>query len=305
VTEQPPGNETGAGPATAGPSRAATAAVTAETSASGASPSTGGARVPPRRRRSRWRTAFFGLAGLAIIVAAAWALLGDRVFVVRSVSVTGTHLVTPAEVIAAAGVPLGTPLLRVNAGAVTQRVESIRQVASATVAEDWPDHLTIAVTERVPVLAVRMAAGGYDQVDPTGVIVRSTKARPAALPLLTLASTGTVPTGTGPTGTGPTGTGPTGTALRGNPTVAAAAAVLAELQPSLRRQVAGVSTTEIVTGAGQGAGSQQVTLRLRDGVTVVWGGTDNAAAKNREVALLLLGHVHYVDVSAPGTAVTK
>jgi cell division protein FtsQ len=240
------------------------------------------------------------LAGLAIVTGAAWALLGNRVFVVRSISVTGAHLVTPAEVIAAADVPLGTPLLRVNAGNVTRRVESIRQVASATVSEDWPDHLTIAVTERVPVLAVRLAAGGYDQVDPAGVIVRYTKARPTALPLLatTLA----------------------GGALRGDPGVAAAAGVLAELRPSLRGQVTGVSATPTDTGAtdkgatdtgptdtgaANPAQSQRVTLRLRDGVTVVWGGTDNAAAKNRETAVLLHGHVRFVDVSAPGTAVTK
>ena len=69
-----------------------------------------------------------------------WALLGNRVFVVRSVTVTGTHLVSAAQVIAAADVPLGTPLLRVDAGAVTRRVEAIPQVASATVTEDWPDH---------------------------------------------------------------------------------------------------------------------------------------------------------------------
>jgi cell division protein FtsQ len=288
VSDQPPGNEKGAGLG-AGPVAAATAEASAAPGAAvfGARRGSGdgGRQVSPRRRRSRWRAAFFGLAGLAIITGAAWALLGDRVFVVRSISVSGTHLVTPADVIATAGVPLGTPLLRVDAGAVTRRVESIRQVASATVSEGWPDHLTIAVTERVPVLAVRMAAAGYDQIDPTGVVVSMTAARPAALPLLA--------------------TTLTGSALRGSPAVAAAASVLAELEPSLRRQVAVVSASVLVTGAGNGAGSQQVSLRLRDGVTVVWGGTDDAAAKNREVAVLLLGHVRYVDVSAPGTAVTK
>ena len=101
-----------------------------------------------------------------------WALLGNRVFVVRSVTVTGTHLLAPAQVIAAADVPLGTPLLSVDTGAVTRRVEAIGEVASATVTEDWPDHLAIAVTERVPAVAVRMAGGGYDLVDPTGVVVR-------------------------------------------------------------------------------------------------------------------------------------
>ncbi len=78
-----------------------------------------GARAPragARRRRTRWRAAFFALAGLAIVAGVGWALLGNRVLVVRSVTVTGTHLLAPAQVIAAADVPLGTPLLSVDTG---------------------------------------------------------------------------------------------------------------------------------------------------------------------------------------------
>jgi cell division protein FtsQ len=255
-----------------------------------------GVRVPPRRRRrrSRWRAAFFALAGLVIVGGAGWALLGNQVFVVNSISVTGTHLVTRADVIAAADVPLGTPLLRVDAGAVTRRVESLRQVASVTVTEDWPDQLTITVTERVPVLAVRMAAGGYAQIDHDGVILRTT-AKPAGLPQLT---------------TPLTGAALTGAVLRGDPAVEAAADVLAELTPSLRRQVAVVRTTALVTGDGNGPDAQRVTLRLRDGVTVVWGDTGNAAAKNREVAIAVGSHMpggqlRYVDVTSPGIVVTR
>jgi len=61
---------------------------------------------------------------------AGWALLGNRVFVVRSVTVTGTHLLVPAQVTAAADVSLGTPLLSVDTGAVTRRVEAIGDVAT-------------------------------------------------------------------------------------------------------------------------------------------------------------------------------
>ena len=159
-------------------------------------------------------------------------------FVVRSITVTGTHLVSPAQVITAADVPLGTPLMRVNPGAVTRRVEAIRQVASATVSEDWPDHLTIAVTERVPVLAVRMAGGGYDLLDPSGVIVRWATTKPRGLPLFVT----TLP----------------GSALRGDPGVAAAAAVLTELTPALARTVTTVSVAQVLsrgrTGGRGGAG---------------------------------------------------
>jgi cell division protein FtsQ len=213
------------------------------------------------------------------VLGAGWALLGNRLLVVRSVSVTGTHLLAPAQVIQAADVPVGTPLLSVDAGSVTRRVEALRQVASVTVSRDWPDHLAITVTERVPVVAVKMAGGGYDQVDKSGVVVRWAKARPASLPLLT--------------------TSLTGSALSGSPEVGAAAGVLAELQPWLAKQVTAVKAAAVAVG------TEQVTLSLRDGKTVQWGGTDNAAQKNRELAVLLPGGARYIDVSAPGTAVTR
>ena len=242
-------------------------------------PRAAGTRTGRRRPRTRWRAAFFALAGVAIVGGACWALLGNRVFVVRSVTVTGTHLLAPAQVITAADVSLGTPLLSVDTGAVTRRVEAIGDVASATVTEDWPDHLAITVTERVPAMAVRMADGGYDLVDPTGVVVRYAKAKPAALPVLV--------------------TSLPGSALRGNAAVTAAADVLAELQPWLARQVAEVTVASVP------AGPPQVTLSLRDGKTVQWGSAGNAAQKNRELSVLLPGQARDVDVSAPGTAVTR
>jgi cell division protein FtsQ len=210
-----------------------------------------------------------------------WALLGSRLLVVRSVSVTGTHLVTQAQVLAAADVPVGTPLMRVNTAQVTQRIEAIRQVASASVTKDWPDHLAITVRERVPVVAVRMAGGGYDLVDHAGVIVRWSAARPAALPLFQ--------------------TSLSGTALRGDHGLAQTAAVLGELPRWLSKSVTEVSVAEESAGL---AADDQVTLYLRDHKTVVWGGTDEAAQKARELAILMRAPSQYFDVSAPATAVT-
>jgi cell division protein FtsQ len=239
----------------------------------------------PRRTRTPWRAAFFALAGVAIVAGVAWALLGSRLLVVRSVTVTGTHLVTSAQVIAAADVPLGTSLVDVNAGQVAQRVEAIRQVASATVSKDWPDHLTITVRERVPVVAVRMSGGGYDLVDPAGVLVVWSRKQPAGLPRYL--------------------TSVNGGALRGDPDLTTAAAVLAELSPALSKRVAEVSASPAQAGPGTPGEAYQVLLGLRGGKTVLWGGTDDAAQKNRELAAALSGGAHYIDVSAPGTVVTK
>jgi cell division protein FtsQ len=239
---------------------------------------------PSRKARTPWRAAFFALAGLGIVVGVAWALLGSRLLVVRSVTVSGAHLVPSSEVVAAAGVPLGTPLIRVDTAQVAHRVDAIRQVASATVSKDWPDGLRITLRERTPVVAVRMSVGGYDLVDSAGVIVRWAAARPAALPMyLTTGS---------------------GAALRGDPRLATSAAVLGELPSWLSRSLASVSAAGAAAGSGD---TPAVTLHLRDHKTVVWGGTDRAAAKARELAILIRdpARYHYYDVSAPGTVVTR
>ncbi len=44
---------------------------------------------------------------------------------------------------------------------------------------------------------------------------------------------------------------------------------------------------------------------MKGGKTIVWGDPSNAAAKNRELEILLRSGVSYVNVSAPGTVVTR
>jgi cell division protein FtsQ len=232
------------------------------------------AAASPGRRRPPWRAAFLVLAVLGIIAGVAWALLGSKLLVVRSIVVTGTHLVPRSKVLAAADVPLGTPLIRVNVTLVTRRVEAITDVESAQVAVAWPDSLVITVHERTAVVALPAPGGGYDLLDHTGVIVRWS-ARPGALPLYQ--------------------TQRPVTSLRGDPGLAAASAVLAELPSWLSRSV-----TEVAV-----PGPDEVTLHLRHGVTIVWGGRGQAGVKAKELAIVMREHARYYDVSAPGTVVTR
>jgi cell division protein FtsQ len=227
------------------------------------------------------------LAFVGILGAIGWALLGDKLLVVRVITVSGTRLVTPAEVIAAADVPAGTPLIRVDTARVAARVEAITQVASARVSKDWPDGLSITVTERVPVVAVRMAGGGYDLVDHDGVIVIYAKAKPSAMPVFQTALPGSE--------------------LRGSHDVATASAVLAGLPAWLYHEVTDVAVTGGTTGSAGEAGVPvgSVVLYLTGGQTVAWGGPDLAGVKARELAILMRDHASYYDVTDPETVVTK
>ena len=220
--------------------------------------------------------ALCALAAVGLVAAAVWVLFGSPLLVVRSVTVSGTHLVPRSEVVAASGVQPGTPLIRVNTARAAARIVAIPQVRSVQVTRSWPNRLVIVVRERTPELALpAYGGGGYDLADADGVVLQRVTRRPADLPLYpTVASQG---------------------ALRGDPDLAAAAAVLAELPAQVRRSVISVTAPQ----------PDQVTLRLAGGITVLWGGTGRARVKARELTVLMRQHLHYYDVSAPGSVTAR
>jgi cell division protein FtsQ len=278
-TRRPAGRAAAGGPAGPGPS---------------ASPG------PPRTSRPvpagppwmGWKAAFFGLAVIAIAAAVAWALLGSRFLIVRSVQVTGTGpTVSRAQVVAAARIPPGLPLIRVNTSAVAHRVGAIRQVQSAQVSRDWPHTIVISVRLRTPVFAVSVP-GGYALVDAFGVDLQHSARRPPGFPLLLVGSAAGEPwPGAAAGSPGDAG----GTPLRGNPAVRAAATVLRELPPAIARRVRAVLAPT----------ASDVWMRLTGGVVIVWGDTSRPAEKAKELSLLMRAHARGYDVSAPGTAVTQ
>jgi cell division protein FtsQ len=224
-------------------------------------------------RRGPWRAAFFALAAAAIVAAAVWGLLGSSLLVVRSVEIRGSATVPRAEVLRAARVEPGTPLARINTAMIGRRVEQITQVLSARVSRHWPDTLVITIRARTPALAVP-SGGGFALIDKFGVTVRQVASRPHGMVLLAGA--------------------PPSDALRGNPAVHAAVTVLQQLPVRIRRLVRSVSAPA----------ADAVTLHLRGGVTVLWGGTDRPAQKAEELEILMRTKASSYDLSDPVTAVT-
>ena len=235
-----------------------------------------GPRVTARaaRRRPSGKAVLFAVLGVAILAGMAWALLGPRLLVVRSVRGIGAgRAVSAAQVLAAAHVPDGLPLIRVDTGAIARQVEQIRQVQDAEVSKDWPSTVVITVQPRTPVFAVA-APGGYALVDRFGVSVSDVAGQPG-LPLLSVGF-GVV-------------------TLRGNPAVQAAATVLTELPPQVARKVRGVTATS----------ASDVSVKLANGAVVVWGSTGNARVKAKELTLLMRRNARTYDVSSPGTVMVS
>jgi cell division protein FtsQ len=206
-----------------------------------------------------------GVLVLALLGAFAWVLYGTAALSVRRVEVTGSTLVSPDQVRAVAAVALGTPLARVDTGAVGARVKALPSVAGVDVRRSWPSTLVIAVTERQP-LAVVANGRRFLELDATGFGFASVPARPPGLPLLVVAAPGPA-----------------------DPATQAGLTVVAALTPALRavlKQVVADSPTSIH-------------LDLADGRLVVWGDATQSA-KKAQVATALLGRASTrIDVSAP------
>lgn len=238
-----------------------------------------------RGRHDRWKTAFFVVAAVALVVGVAWALLGSSLFVVRSVQVEGSgtalssHRGSPhgmaRRVVQAAGIKLGTPLVRVDAGAVARRVAGLTWVQSARVHTSWPDSVVIRTVLRTPTFVVR-AGHDYAVLDSYGVVLRRTDSRGHGLVQLMNSAGGPV------------------SAFRNDAAVLAAGTVVRRLPRWLRLRVV----------SARAGGTARVILHLRHGITVVWGDAIRAAAKAEEVAVLLRTHATYYDVSDPGSATT-
>jgi cell division protein FtsQ len=238
-------------------------------------------RDSPRDRRRRRIVA--ALVAVAVVALAWWALWASPLLVVRDVRVDGAGTLTAEQVRTTAGVAEGTPLLRVDVDAAEARVARLPQVASVQVARGWPGSVVVTVVERVP-LALVEDGGTRSLVDASGVLFDTV--------------TGEVPAGVVPLDVASPGPG--------DPALRAALDALLALPADVRAQV---------TGAAADTG-EDVTLTLRDGTVVVWGGPDGGAdgAADRAAALVaLLAQIQAgelepagtIDVSAPDAVVLR
>ncbi|MCZ0728042.1 cell division protein FtsQ/DivIB [Mycolicibacterium iranicum] len=210
-------------------------------------------------------------AVLAVIVVGLGLLLYfTPIMSARSIVVTGVGAVTQEEVVAAAAVAPGTPLLQVNTDAVAERVAGIRRVASARVQRQYPSTLRITIVERVPVV-VRDYPDGVHLFDKDGVDF-ATGPPPPGIPYLETDNPGP-----------------------NDPATEAALQVMTSLRPDVASQVGRVSAPSMAS----------ITLTLIDGRTVVWGTTDRTEEKALKLAALLTQPGQVYDVSSPDLPTVK
>lgn len=222
------------------------------------------------RRWLAWRPVLAVVLLLALAVGLVWLVFFSSSFSVQGVDVRGTSQLTTAEVRAAAAVPEGQALARVDLDRVRTRVEALAPVKSADVSREWPHQVRIDVTERVPVAVVAIS-GKLRGMDEDGVVFRDYAQAPPDLPLVE------------------TGTDTGSEALR------EAALVVAALPADLARRVDHVEVATV----------DEISLALRDGRTVRWGSAAESELKAEVLATLLERRAQVYDVSVPGQPTTS
>jgi cell division protein FtsQ len=148
--------------------------------------------APRRRLPLRPRVLLGALAAAALAGGLIWLLYGSAWLRVERVRAEGTAVLGPDRLIAAAEVPLGTPLVSVDTDAIEARLrERLPRIDRVEVSRSWPSGITLDVTERKPVLAL-VRAGGYTEVDAGGVRFATVDRAPAGVPRLELMTSGSV-----------------------------------------------------------------------------------------------------------------
>nr|NLD41503.1 FtsQ-type POTRA domain-containing protein [Actinomycetales bacterium] len=228
-------------------------------------------------RRRFWRRVGLGTGGAAAAMGLAWGAFFSPLFEldaerVSVVAEPGRIEVDLAAVADLAGERVGTPLTRLNTGALRDELEEIPTVLDASVHRAWPTGLEIALTPRTPVAAVPVD-GGVELFDGEGVDLGLVPELPEGVPLAQ------VPLDGGTAGI-----------------LADIATIMGMLPEELLGQISTVAAVS----------QDAIEFTLHTGQLVRWGGNSDNELKVAVLATLLLEvEASLYDVASPRTPVTS
>ena len=228
-------------------------------------------RVESRRftRRTHRRRLTWLVSGLSLLLVVGFVTgaVYSPLLSLKTIRVEGASRVSSASVHAAVDRQLGRPLALIDFDSITRalgRFPLIRSFVTETVP---PDTLIIRIAERSPIASLATARG-FVVLDPAGIVISSDTERQPGLPLIEL-----------------------GSASTSSPAFVAAVGVLLALPARLLKQVDTVTAQT----------SDDVTLTLTGGQSVIWGSQEQSALKAKVLAAVITvgGATTKYDVSAP------
>ncbi|KDN80422.1 FtsQ-type POTRA domain-containing protein [Streptomyces olindensis] len=242
----------------------------------------GSSGPPPVRRLRRRHLRVIVILGLVFVflgIPTLWLFYGSDWLRAEQVSVSGTRVLTPDQVKAAAEVPLGKPLISVDTDAIETRLRrKLPRIDAVDVVRSWPHGIDLKVVERTPVLIVQKG-GKFVEVDDEGVRFATVSEAPKGVPALEL------------------------TRVRSS---SAAASLRRFGESRLVREAVGVARAVPAavardTRTVKVRSYDDISLELRDGRTVAWGSSEKGAAKARTLTALMKASpdARHFDVSVP------
>ena len=193
-------------------------------------------------------------------------------FAVREITVAGAESLDAAAVQQALQGQIGAPLALVDAGAVKSALTEFPMIETYALEARPPHELLVRIVERTPIGVIGSDAG-YSLVDAAGVVLSTTPEPPEGQPRLEV--TGGID----------------------SPAFRSAGLVMRSLPAEMRSTV-----TEVRASSGD-----DVTLKLQDGKTIVWGSESESVRK----AAVLVGLIaaspdsRTFDVSSPTVPVVR
>ncbi|WP_405498073.1 cell division protein FtsQ/DivIB [Nocardia sp. NBC_00511] len=234
-------------------------------------------RAPRRESRVTiaWRSPLVRIgvaAGFVLLVALGLVAYFTPVLAVRTVRVDGLVAVPEQQVLDALQMPEGRSMLRLDTNQLAERVSRLPKVRSARVQRVFPSSVRVTVVERSAVLYFESPDGTH-LLDCDSVEFAIEPPGPGVPKLVTDHPGGD------------------------DPVTRAAVAVMAAIPVGLRDQVG--------VGAVVARSVSDIALELRDGRTVLWGGTVDSSRKAAVVGPLLSQPGKVFDVSSPNLVTVK
>ena len=217
-------------------------------------------RLPRRKgkRKSPVKALIF-VSIITVALLAVWLVWFSSVFTVKAVKVTGVDVGLEQQVLAAATVPMGEPIIKVDTAAIGSAIQgALPWVASIDVRRGYPNDIVIAVTPRV---AVAQSTSGQ-AIDADGIAYLS----PTALSKNLLTINGSDPDALG-------------TAVR----------IYRQLPPQIAQRIASLTAKS----------RDDVTFTFGSGAVVRWGNDKKTEQKVAVLTALLPRRARMYDVSAP------
>lgn len=220
-----------------------------------------------RRRKAGWLVAAGTVVAMGTVLAVG---VYSPLLALETIEIDGTSRLDPGDLHAAVDGQLNTPLALLDFDRITEELGAFPLIRSYVTETIPPDTLVIHVVEREPV-GWLANGGGFDLVDPAGVVIESAAERAAGVPLIDIAG-------------------------GDSDSVAfdAAVEVLVALPDSVLAQLDTVSART----------RDDVRLTLASGgAAIVWGSADDSEIKARTLAAALAQNypgVSEYNVSAPG-----